>query len=149
MTAADPVAAANLVVLPPAVVAELTPSIDSGRPFLSSTRQLGAPRSPAWGDYAATVRAEDLAGSLRGVEFAAHLDEPCLEVGMVAHVFCKSVKNRPRTGAKRIHRRAVAAALLDAISHHDCPELQFDSAPVHRVPSSFGGRRLRKARAGP
>ena len=43
MTAADLVTAENPGVLPPAVVAELTPSIDSGRPFLASARQVEEP----------------------------------------------------------------------------------------------------------
>ena len=87
---------------------------------------------------------------LLGVEFPAHLDEPCLEVGIVARVFLKSVKDRSRTGAKLIHRGVPSAGSLYAKGDEDCVDLQFDSAPVHRVPlNAFGGHRLRKARAGP
>ena len=71
---------------------------------------------------------------LLGVEFPAHLDEPCIEARNVARVFLESVEDCPRTGAKRKHRGVVPAGSLDAKWDEDRVDLQFNAATVHGVP---------------
>ena len=68
---------------------------------------------------------------LLDVEFPARVLEPYLEVGILARVFLKSVKECACPGAKLIHGGAVSSGSLDAKGNEDCVDLEFDPAPIH------------------